>query len=96
MILAGDIGGTKCNLAVFEEHGSSFQLLLSAATPRGNLPALRNLIERFFHECAAETGVTLEDEIDAAGFGVAGTVVDGRLVANNIPWELTASGLATS
>ena len=34
------------------------------------------------------------DKIAAAGFGVAGAVVDGRLVANNIPWELTASALA--
>ncbi|HKN75107.1 MAG TPA: glucokinase [Candidatus Acidoferrum sp.] len=94
MILAGDIGGTKCNLAVFQEHGSSLQLLFKRRYATNEFSSLENLIERFFRECAAETGVTPEGNVDAAGFGVAGAVVDGRLVANNIPWELTASALA--
>jgi glucokinase len=94
MILAGDIGGTKCNLAVFEEHGSSLQLVFKRRYATDEFSSLENLIERFFGECAAETGATAEGHIAAAGFGVAGAVVDGRLVANNIPWELTASTLA--
>jgi len=94
MILAGDIGGTKCNLAVFEDHGSSLQLFFKRRYATCEFDSLENLIKRFFLECAAETGVAAEDKIDAAGFGVAGTVVDGRLVAINIPWELTTSGLA--
>ena len=27
MILAGDIGGTKCNLAAFAQHGSAVELV---------------------------------------------------------------------
>jgi glucokinase len=94
MILAGDIGGTKCNLAVFEEQGSSLQLFFKRRYATCEFDSLENLLERFFHECSAENGVAVEDKIDAAGFGVAGTVVDGRLVAINIPWKLTLSGLA--
>jgi glucokinase len=94
MILAGDIGGTKCNLAVFEAYSSSLQLVFKRRYATSEFGDLENLIERFLRECATETGVSAEGNIDAAGFGVAGTVVDDRLVANNIPWELTASGLA--
>jgi glucokinase len=94
MILAGDVGGTKCNLAVLEEHGSSLQLVFKRRYATGDFGSLENLIETFFGECAAETGKTPKGKIDAAGFGVAGAVVDGRLVANNIPWDLTASALA--
>ena len=94
MILAGDIGGTKCNLAVFEEHGASLQLVFKRRYATSEFSSLEKLIERFFCECSAETGETPEGKIDAAGFGVAGAMVDGRLVSNNIPWELTDSSLA--
>jgi glucokinase len=94
MILAGDIGGTKCNLGVFEERGSSLNLVFKRRYPTLEFASLEELIEKFFGECAIETGATPEGHVEAAGFGVAGAVVDGRLVANNIPWELTASALA--
>jgi glucokinase len=94
MILAGDIGGTKCNLAVFEEHGASLHLVFKRRYATSAFSGLEHLIDAFFHECQIETGVVPHARISAAGFGVAGAVVDGRLVANNIPWELTASALA--
>ncbi|MHB8499947.1 MAG: glucokinase [Candidatus Acidiferrales bacterium] len=94
MILAGDIGGTKCNLAVFEERGWSLHLAFKRRYATREFASLGELIERFFGECRAETCATPEEKISAAGFGVAGAVVDGRLVANNIPWDLTASALA--
>lgn len=96
MILAGDIGGTKCNLAVFEKRGPSLHLAFKRRYATREFASLEELIERFFHESEAETSAALKNEISAAGFGVAGAVVDGRLVANNIPWDLTASGLASS
>jgi glucokinase len=94
VILAGDIGGTKCNLAVFAEHGSCLQLIFKRRYATNEFSSLEKLIERFFRESAAVTGTMSAGNIAAAGFGVAGAVVDGRLVANNIPWELTASALA--
>jgi glucokinase len=94
MILAGDIGGTKCNLAVLEEHGSSLNLVFKRRYATSAFASLEELIDKFFGQCAADSGVRPEGNIAAAGFGVAGAVVDGRLVANNIPWELTASALA--
>src|SRR5579864_2432428 len=94
MILAGDIGGTKCNLALLEEHGSSLNLIFGRRYATSEFASLEELIETFFSESACERGVRAEGNIAAAGFGVAGAMVDGRLVSNNIPWELTASVLA--
>jgi glucokinase len=94
MILAGDIGGTKCNLAVFEEHGSGLHLVMQRRFATGEFASLEQLLEGFFNECATECGGDIESKIAAAGFGVAGALVDGRLVANNIPWDLTAAALA--
>ncbi len=83
MILAGDIGGTKCNLAEFEEHGSSLQLFFKRRYATCEFDSLENLIERFSMNLRRRQ-VLSRDKIDAAGFGVAGTVVDGRLVAISI------------
>ncbi|MGB2672359.1 MAG: glucokinase [Candidatus Acidiferrum sp.] len=94
MILAGDIGGTKCNLAAFEQRGSSLETVFKRRYATDESSSLEEIIERFFRECTAESCAVPENQITAAGFGVAGAVVDGRLLANNIPWDLTASALA--
>jgi len=94
MILAGDIGGTKCNLALFEEHGPSLRLVAQRRYVTGEFASLEELAGKFLLECAAESSPIPNSKIAAAGFGVAGAMVDGRLVSNNIPWELTASALA--
>ena len=94
MILAGDVGGTKCNLGLFEERGPSLHLVMQRRYATGEFACLEELIERFFRECAQESGAAIQGNIDAAGFGVAGAMVEGRLVSNNIPWELSATALA--
>ncbi|MGA2098584.1 MAG: glucokinase [Candidatus Acidiferrum sp.] len=94
MILAGDIGGTKCNVAVFEESGAALRLVAKRRFATGEYGSLEELLERFLYECSREIGTRFDGRIEAAGFGVAGAVVDGRLVANNIPWDLTAPALA--
>jgi len=94
MILAGDIGGTKCNLAVFEVQDLSLRVLFKKRYATSDFSSLAEMIERYFRECSAEAGADPRHRIAAAGFGVAGAVVNGRLVANNIPWNLTATALA--
>jgi glucokinase len=79
---------------VFEEHGSSLELVFKRRYATCEFASLESLIGKLFGECAAATGETPEGKIDAAGFGIAGAVVDGQLLANNIPWELTDSSLA--
>jgi len=85
MILAGDIGGTKTNLAYFnEDHGRV-------------LPAqMRSYPSQEYHSLLDIIG-TMQKElpapITAAAFGVAGPIVEGRSKLTNLNWEVAADEL---
>ena len=85
MILAGDIGGTKTNLALFDED------------PR--VPVrLETFSSRDHHGLEEMIGSFLPDGlagIRRAGFGVAGPVRDGRSISVNLAWEIDAKAVAT-
>jgi glucokinase len=96
MILAGDIGGTKCNLAIFQEaEGSALLPVFQRRYATRDFSRFEDVIAHFRRQ-AAEQGppTSINDRISAAGFGVAGAVVDGRLHANNLPWKLNPAELA--
>ncbi len=96
MILAGDIGGTKCNLAAFEQRGSSLELVFQNRYATRDFSSFEQLVDAFAREAAqAQQSATQSNiEFTAAGFGVAGTVLDGRLHAINLPWILDTAALA--
>jgi glucokinase len=85
MILAGDVGGTKTMLALFELGASD-----ALTSVRETTLASRELasFERAVQEFVASAPIT------AACFGVAGPVVDGRCVTTNLPWMLDERVLA--
>jgi glucokinase len=60
-----------------------------AALPSREFPAFERAVARFLAE-----GPRIV--VDAACFGVAGPVVDGRCVATNLPWVLDEARLASS
>ena len=103
MILAGDIGGTKCNLAVFEEHGASLQLVFKRRYATSEFSSLEELIDTFFRECAAESGAKPEGNI-AAATSTGGTtnkkagrvgdspIIGGGTYANNATCAVSATG----
>lgn len=84
MILAGDIGGTKANLALFETNGAGrLGPALHPESHRGaDFPSLERLLEGYR---ARHPGT-----IDAACFGVAGPVIGGSVRGTNIPWTVHA------
>jgi glucokinase len=85
MILAGDVGGTKTILALFEESDSGALASAREATlPSRELVSFERAVQAF----VASTPIT------AACFGVAGPVVDGRSVTTNLPWMLDERVLA--
>lgn len=90
MILGGDIGGTKCNLAVFQEEGATLHPVFQRRYATRDFSTFEDLIAHFLRQGAKNGG----RQISAAGFGVAGAVVEGRLHANNLPWTLNPSELA--
>lgn len=80
MLLAGDVGGTKTSLAVFDPTGGLQARLAEATFPSDGFPSLETLVGAFLD------GVGLA--VDRASFGVAGPVVDGRAVITNLPWVI--------
>jgi glucokinase len=95
LILAGDIGGTKCNLALFQEaEGSALQPVFQHRYATRDFSRFEVLIGYFLRQAAEQGAMTVGQEIAAAGFGVAGAVVEGHLHANNLPWVLNSSELA--
>ena len=94
MILAGDIGGTKCNLAAFEPRGATLHLAFQKRYATCDFSSFEDLVDTFAREAVQQGAMQPATIFAAAGFGVAGTVLDGRLHAINLPWTLDASALA--
>jgi glucokinase len=85
VILAGDIGGTKTRLGLFERRG------VSAVASRTYRTA--------DFDCAAQMLASFLAALDArptrACFGVAGPVVERRVDPINVPWAVDAAELET-
>ncbi|HJX74189.1 MAG TPA: glucokinase [Candidatus Deferrimicrobiaceae bacterium] len=76
-ILAGDVGGTKTNLALYLREGSALRREELRSFPSGRYPALEAILAEFL---AGSPGV------DSVCIGVAGPVVSGRSRVTNLPW----------
>jgi len=85
-ILAGDIGGTKTALAIFEIGPRGRTIIRTERYPSAAYTGLEQIIEIFL---AGETA-----NPRAAGFGVAGPVRDGAAKVTNLPWRIEESHLA--
>jgi glucokinase len=93
MILAGDVGGTKCNLGLFETEERALRLVVQRKLATRGYAGFDALLEDFLKLAAAESPVAQASVIEGAGFGVAGVVVDGRHYSENLPWVLDAASL---
>ena len=87
MLLAGDIGGTKTVLALFSTAASADTLhpLYLQTFPSGRFSSLEAIISHYLQD----KNVTIE----AASFGVAGPVVNGRSQITNLPWVIDTAVL---
>lgn len=87
MILAGDIGGTSTRLALFDVAGGAQRTVARERYPSRNYTGLAEIVHAFTsaHQC----------ELDAACFGIAGPVRQGRVETPNLPWVIEAASLAT-
>jgi glucokinase len=87
MILAGDIGGTKVNLGLFEASGQRVKLVAEGSYPSQKHGRLEEIIQEFLTAAGPR-------EINSACFGVAGPVRKGRVHPTNLPWNVDATALA--
>ena len=88
MILAGDIGGTKTNLAFISVEEGQLTVVTQESFPSRNYPSLEAVIREFIR------GTSVRDK--RAAFGVAGPVIDDRCEATNLPWVIDAKLLEGS
>lgn len=96
MILAGDLGGTKCNLVLFEVDGQRLRPAYRFKARTADFPSIEAFVEHFKTQ-AQNVGHSLEHgELAAAGFGVAGAIVKDEVVCNNLPWVLNRSRIAAA
>src|SRR5260370_30580469 len=88
MILAGDIGGTKCNLAVFEERRGTLHVVFRNRYASHEFSSLEKLVKEFLGQSIPHHREAASRRISAAGFGVAGGVFFGHPHAYNMNWGL--------
>jgi glucokinase len=91
VILAGDVGGTKCNLALFAEKNGKLEFVFRERFASKEFAKFDLIIREFARRAAPHLG---QEKIRAAGFGVAGPVINNRIHATNLPWIVDAETLA--
>ena len=84
MLFAGDLGGTKTLLGLFERGDRRPRPVASHAYPTQEFVSFTAILDTF----ARDVGPRLE--IEAAAVGVAGPVVEQRARLTNIDWDVTA------
>src|SRR5579872_69826 len=89
MLLAGDIGGTKTLLGLFDPLLARPKLLAIRAFATLDYHDLPTIISEFIAGSATASG-----PIDAACFGVAGPVVGDSAQLTNVPWKVEANPVA--
>jgi glucokinase len=94
MILAADVGGTKCNLALYGVHGQEYKLIAKSRYESHAYSTFEAIIAKFLSEVRDETREVGAEKIEAAGIGVAGPVIDHRVKATNLPWVVDGAALA--
>lgn len=85
LVLAGDIGGTKTNLALFSVRGEKLHSESMRTFPSKRYSGLVPLLHEFLSGD--------HHQVDAACFGIAGPVVDGKVKTPNLPWMIDTAEL---
>jgi glucokinase len=88
MILAGDVGGTKTDLGLFEREGEGLRLVRSDKFHSPGFPGLSAVIHAFLG------GEGPGGAIEAACFGIPGPVVENRASTPNLAWVVDGALIA--
>lgn len=83
MILAGDVGGTKVNLALYDFVNGNLKHLRDKQYWAKQHTGLEEIVKDF----------VVSEKITSACFGVPGPVREGRLRLTNLPWTLDSREL---
>ena len=86
MVLAGDIGGTKVNLASFSVVSGKLQTQAQASYPSSDFSCLEDALRRFLSEHSFS--------VEAAAFGIAGPVKRNAALLTNLRWNVQGDSVA--
>jgi len=86
MLIAGDIGGTKTDLAIFSNEAGPHSPLVQAKVRSADYPSLPAIVKEFLK--------TANKPVDKACFAVAGPVIERRVKTTNLPWVIEETALA--
>jgi len=85
VVLAGDVGGTKTNLALFVRDEKGTRIRREATFKSAEARDLSTLVSRFVEE--------RPEPVSAACFGIPGPVSRGRSRTTNLPWTVSEGEL---
>ncbi|WP_136805894.1 glucokinase [Desulfosediminicola flagellatus] len=85
-LLAVDVGGTKCELALFDATSTSYQSIARKRYPSGNYERLEDIIHEFLQEFSATPSYSC--------MGIAGVVSGGVARVTNLPWVIDEQSVA--
>ncbi|MCS6800866.1 MAG: glucokinase [Chloroflexota bacterium] len=88
MLLAGDLGGTKTDLALIDPAKGPREPVAAASFSTSQFPSLEAMVQQFLAAHPAR--------LRAACFGVAGPVVAGTATITNLGWVLREEALAAA
>ncbi|HKN61360.1 MAG TPA: glucokinase, partial [Candidatus Acidoferrales bacterium] len=86
MILAGDLGGTKSNLGLFDVQQGKLVRIDRKRYTSHEYPGLKDITADFLAKNGAK--------VTAASFGIAGPVVNNTVRATNLPWVIDGAEMA--
>lgn len=86
MILAGDIGGTKTNLALYRLVDNELDVVAQEQFSSKNYDSFIELIREFKHKYPQEN-------VEAVCIGIAGPIKEQRCRTTNLPWDIKATDL---
>lgn len=96
MILAGDIGGTKTTLALYNKDEGCFKPLRSQTFASREHPDFFSVIDTFLTGPRAllSSGENRNQTIKNACFGIAGPIFNQQCTATNLPWIIDAQQIS--
>lgn len=86
MLIAGDIGGTKTDLAIYSNESGPHVPLAQTEVHSADYSSLQAIVIEFLAQ--------VKMSVDVASFDVAGPVIDGHVKTTNLPWVMDEISMA--